>query len=544
MLLKSLSIRNKLMLTIILPVVGIIIIIVTSLSQLQSANDGVDRIYEDRVVPLQHLKIIADEYAVQVIDAVNKANAGILTGAEALQGIQAARKNIAHKWRDYRGHSLGDVELKMATDAEQLFVMANRSLDRLETGIKQVGLGNIEGQLAAYDGPLYQDIDPISEKISSLINLQLQIAAEERRNVQTVYTTSLTIMLVLGVCLMVILAVLGLLVYRSIRQPLDALRFAMNEVAEKSDLTAMVEVSSHDELGQMSENFNQMLARQRVLIGGISSATLQLASAAEEMSSISEQTNQSIGHQRMEIEQVASAMNQMVSTSQDVAKSAEQADSQTKVMQEQAHQGNGIVSAAVASTNSLIGNVAQVSERICAVEKNSENIDSIINVIKEIADQTNLLALNAAIEAARAGDQGRGFSVVADEVRTLAQRTQQSTTEIQSAIERLQVDTRSAVNAMEQSQAEAEQTGGKAAEAGSALQGIAAAVSMITDMNTHIASASEEQTSVAEAINRSLVAINDSAQGSSEGAEQLSIASDELSKLAAELNTKVGQFKT
>jgi methyl-accepting chemotaxis protein len=237
-------------------------------------------------------------------------------------------------------------------------------------------------------------------------------------------------------------------------------------------------------------------------------------------------------------------MNEMVSTSQDVATNAEHADSQAKVMLDQAEQGNIIVSSAVSSTNALVGNVAEVSERIRAVENDSESIGSIIGVINDIAEQTNLLALNAAIEAARAGDQGRGFAVVADEVRTLAQRTQQSTTEIQNAIERLQSGTRTAVTAMEQSQQEAELAGGKAAEAGEALQGISEAVGMITDMNTHIASASEEQTSVAEEINRSLVAINDASQESSEGATQISAASEELSRLAADLNGKVSQFKT
>ncbi|WP_297308056.1 methyl-accepting chemotaxis protein [Neptuniibacter sp.] len=237
-------------------------------------------------------------------------------------------------------------------------------------------------------------------------------------------------------------------------------------------------------------------------------------------------------------------MNEMVSTSQDVASNAEQADGQTRSMQDQAMQGNEIVGSAVASTNSLVGNVSEVSEKIRAVENDSESIGSIIGVINDIAEQTNLLALNAAIEAARAGDQGRGFAVVADEVRTLAQRTQQSTTEIQQAIERLQSGTRSAVTAMEQSQQEAEQAGSRAAEAGDALQGISESVGMITDMNTHIASASEEQTSVAEEINRSLVAINDASQESSEGASQLSAASEELSRLAVDLNAKVSQFKT
>ncbi len=543
MLLKGLSIRSKLILTSILPVIGMIIIIVTALSELQRANDGVDRIYEDRVIPLKDLKVIADEYAVLVIDAVNKANAGILTGDDALKGIQAARQKIAQKWQDYTARALNDEEAQLAKEAQALFVVANRSLDQLESGIKAAGLGNIRGQLGAFDGPLYQNIDPISDKIASLINLQLRVAAEERSHVAMAYETSVIIMLLLGGCIIVLLALLSTLVYRSIRKPLDALSLAMDQVARTSDLTATVEVNSTDELGKMSENFNQMLTHQCVLISGISRASIQLASAAEEMSAISEQTNHSIDSQRMEIEQVAQAMNEMVATSQDVAKNAEHADSQTKIMQEQADQGNSIVSAAVASTNTLVGNVAQVSDRIRAVEKNSENIGSIIDVINDIADQTNLLALNAAIEAARAGDQGRGFAVVADEVRTLAQRTQQSTTEIQQAIEHLQAGTRSAVSAMEQSQQEAEQTGAKATEAGNALQGISSAVGMITNMNTHIASASEEQTGVAKEINRSLEAIHDASQASSDGALQISTASDELSKLAAELNTKVGQFK-
>ena len=237
-------------------------------------------------------------------------------------------------------------------------------------------------------------------------------------------------------------------------------------------------------------------------------------------------------------------MNEMVSTSQDVATNAEHADSQARLMQDQASQGNDIVSAAVTSTNSLVNNVAVVSERISAVENDSDSIGSVIGVINDIAEQTNLLALNAAIEAARAGDQGRGFAVVADEVRTLAQRTQQSTTEIQNAIERLQSGTRSVITAMEQSQQEAELTGEKASQAGEALQGISEAVGMITDMNTHIASASEEQTSVAEEINRSLVSINDASQESSDGAVQISAASDELARLAVDLNAKVQQFKT
>lgn len=543
-MLNSLTIRSKLILTSILPVIGIIIIITTSLSKLQSADEGVGRIYEDRVVPLEDLKLIADNYAVFVIDAVNKANAGIMTGSEALKGVQSARKEIDEKWQKYMATTLTPEEAQLANEAETLFVAANRSLDELERAIPTIGTGNIAGQLGNFDGPLYDTIDPISEKIAELISLQLRVAGEERQVISSAYDQAVILMLGLGLGIILLLGILSKMVYSSIRKPLDSLNHAMDKVASESDLTSSVAVSGKDELSVMANNFNTMLEHQRALIGDIGGATHQLASAAEEMSSISVQANQSINNQRLEIEQVASAMNEMVSTSQDVATNAEHADSQAKAMLDQASQGNQIVSAAVASTNSLVGNVSEVSERIRAVENDSESIGSIIGVINDIAEQTNLLALNAAIEAARAGDQGRGFAVVADEVRTLAQRTQQSTTEIEEAIERLQSGTRTAVGAMEESQLEAERAGSKASEAGDALQGISEAVGMITDMNTHIASASEEQTSVAEEINRSLVAINDASQESSDGATQISAASEQLSRLAVDLNTKVSQFKT
>lgn len=543
MLLSGLSIRTKLVLTSILPVIAVAIIIATSLNELKQADDGVARIYEDRVVPLEDLKLIADDYAVYVIDAVNKANAGIMTGAEALKGVKDARAEISEKWQKYMATTLTAEEAQLAKEAETLFIAANQSLDRLESAMGSMSSGNITGQLQDFDGPLYDTIDPISEKIAELISLQLRVAAEERETISTAYDNAIIIIIGLGVVVVALLTILSKLVYHSIRNPLDALSNSMDKVASQSDLTADVPVQGNDELTKISSNFNKMLGHQRKLIGDIGSATQQLASAAEQMSAISSKANHSINNQRLEIEQVASAMNEMVSTSQDVATNAEHADSQARMMLEQAQQGNEIVSAAVASTNSLVGNVSQVSERITAVENDSESIGSIIGVINDIAEQTNLLALNAAIEAARAGDQGRGFAVVADEVRTLAQRTQQSTTEIENAIERLQSGTRTAVSAMEQSQREAEQAGSKASEAGDALQGISEAVGMITDMNTHIASASEEQTSVAEEINRSLVAINDASQESADGATQISAASEQLSRLSVDLNGKVSQFK-
>ena len=543
MSISNLSIRSKLIFTSIVPILSILLIISVSLMALKKVDVGVGRIYEDRVVPLEDLKTIADDYAVFVIDAVNKANAGIMTAPEALKGVQDARKEISVKWKKYMSTTLTKDEAKLAREAEALFVDANKSLDQLEKWFKKAGSGKVVDQLGDFDGPLYDTIDPISEKITELVGLQLRVAGEEKVAIDITYKNQVMYMLLLGGVILIVLSVMAYSVYLSIMKPLNLLNGSMERVASHSDLTVSVDNDSKDELGVMSASFNTMLQVQRKLIGDISNAIHLLATAAEQMRTVSGRANQSINNQRLEIEQVASAMNEMVSTSQGVASNAEQADVNAKNMQQQASDGNNVVGAAVLATNSLIANVADVSERIRTVGVDSDSIGSIVDVINDIAEQTNLLALNAAIEAARAGDQGRGFAVVADEVRTLAQRTQTSTTEIRSTIERLQNGTRSAVTAMEQSQIEAERAGEKASEASKAFQDITQSVALITDMNTHIASASEEQCGVSEEINRSLVAISDAAQESSESATEITVSCEKLANLATDLSTQVSKFK-
>ncbi|SIT04368.1 methyl-accepting chemotaxis protein [Neptunomonas antarctica] len=544
MLLNNFSIRNKLLMSAAVPMLSIILIILVSLSALKEADLGVGRIYDDRLVPLEDLKTIADNYAVYVIDAVNKANAGVMTAPDALRGIQSARAEIRSKWKKYLSTTLTVDETRLAEEASRLFFDANSTLDNLEKTLSSAGSGSISGQFNDYDGPLYQIIDPISEKITELVSLQLTVAGLERKNIDDAYYNQIFIMLTMGGSVLATLITISYLVYQSITKPLNSLNQAMDMVATHSDLTISVPSIGKDELANMANSFNTMLHHQRTLIGDISNAIYQLASAADEMTSVSTLANQNIDRQRLEIEQVASAMNEMVSTSQDVASNAEQADQSAQTMREQAEAGSNIVGIAVSATNSLVGNVADISERIRLLGADSDSIGSIVDVINDIADQTNLLALNAAIEAARAGDQGRGFAVVADEVRTLAQRTQTSTTEIRETIERLQNGTRSAVTAMKKSQTEAEQAGSKSSEVSNAFQNIANSVASITEMNTHIASASEEQSCVCEEINRSLVSINDSAQESSQGALQISTASEELASLAAKLSIQVGKFKT
>lgn len=541
-MLANMSIRTKLIVGSILPILGLLVIVADSLVELKTANDNVDRLYADRVVPLQQLKTVADLYAVNVIDAVNKVDNGLIGAEDAYRGVVEAEHQIASSWREYRSTSLTAEEALLADQVEQLFGNANRSISRLKEALQQLN-GTSQGQLSEFNGGLYASIDPVSDKVNELVALQLREADRMRQQMRTDYDEQQLVQIGLAAVIVVLLALIAWYNYRSIRRPLEHLQGVMNQVASNSDLRLRAEVDSDNELGRMAASFNHMLEQVQDLVGHIVSATSQLAAAAEEMSSISSHSSQIINSQRAEVEQVAAAMNEMVSTVQEVAGSAEHADQEARQTLEESRSGDQVVARAATSTTELVAQVSRVAEQIAIVEQDSESIGSVVEVIRGIAEQTNLLALNAAIEAARAGDQGRGFAVVADEVRSLAQRTQESTAEIQSVIERLQQGTRHAVDAMNVSQERAVLTGEQAGEAGEALRRIAQAVQRITDLNAQIASASEEQSSVAEEINRSLVAISDGAQESSAGASQTESASHELSRLAADLQGIATRFR-
>ncbi|QEY57877.1 methyl-accepting chemotaxis protein [Pseudomonas sp. C27(2019)] len=340
-----------------------------------------------------------------------------------------------------------------------------------------------------------------------------------------------------------LILLIAMRVIASIQNAVNLLRRASEEMAS-GDTTVRVEYHSNDELRAVAQAFNNMGARFQSALHDVDRSAEQLAAASEETSVVTVHTSESMGKQQSEISQVATAMNEMHATASEVARSASLAADAARHADEEAIIGRDVSLQTIEAIESLALAVEHATGVIESLAKDSEEIGSVLDVIKGIAEQTNLLALNAAIEAARAGEAGRGFAVVADEVRTLASRTQKSTQEINDTVERLQQGALQAVKAMEagrsQTQAGVEQT----LKTTACLESIVKAITIINDMNVQIASAAEEQSTVSEEITRSVVAINELTNETTDGASQTTEASQEVARLANALQEMLGRFKT
>ncbi len=356
---------------------------------------------------------------------------------------------------------------------------------------------------------------------------------------KTLFTSSL---LVAGMLALVVF-IMWWMTGRMVSRPIDSAVAKLVRAQENGDLTFRLDESGSSELSRLALGFNAFIAKIQTLVADVSLSAEQVAASAQELAAVTEQTSEGVRQQQSETDQVATAMNEMAATVDEVSRNATSAADAAHHADESSDKGKRVVRQAIDAIDALAGEVEKTAGVIQKLEGDSENIGAVVDVIKGIAEQTNLLALNAAIEAARAGEQGRGFAVVADEVRTLASRTQQSTQEIQTMIEQLQAGASQAVQVMEQGRKQAQDSVGRAAEAGSALDEITRAVSTITDMNHQIASAAEEQAAVAEEINRNITNISRVADQTSDGAQQTARSSEELARLAASLRAQLDQFK-
>jgi len=349
--------------------------------------------------------------------------------------------------------------------------------------------------------------------------------------------------LILSATLAVLLGILAAwLITRQIVLPLRTTLAGVERIAA-GDLTATAQITRRDELGVLQQGIQQMGSTLRELIGGIRDGVSQISSAAEELSAVTTQTSAGVISQKEETDQVATAMHEMSATVHEVAQNAEQAARAATEADIEASDGDRVVAEVVTQIERMASEVIRSSEAMAALQSDSDKIGSVMGVIRAVAEQTNLLALNAAIEAARAGEAGRGFAVVADEVRGLAQRTQKSTEEIEQLVTALHNGTQQVAAIMQSSRNLTDSSVELARHAGSSLASITRTVSNIQAMNQQIATAAEEQSAVAEEISRSVVNVRDVSEQTAAASEQTAASSVELARLGSQLQTMVSRFR-
>jgi len=406
----------------------------------------------------------------------------------------------------------------------ELPILGSHSLQRLEAdgkiyAVTTLPITNNKGKALAH----LVSSEDYTETYSALTNTNI-----------TAYGLTVVILL---------FAISGLYLYmRRMLMPLADVVINLKNIAA-GNLTSDIEVTSNDEIGELQGAMQQTTLELREMIELVNIVSTNLDTSSDEMVEISQTTQASLQSQQSSIEQVATAMNEMTATVLEVANSANNAADSAKNADNEVNTGQSVVNNTIGSIEQLVNEVENANIVINEVREDSDAIGTILDVIRGVAEQTNLLALNAAIEAARAGEQGRGFAVVADEVRTLASRTQESTNEIQTMIEKLQTGIQNAVSTMEQSRERASQTVTQAGSAGDSLKTITNSVGTINEMNTQIASAAEEQTVVADEINRSIVDISVISDQNAQGANKILDSSKNLHRLTAELNSVVNRFQ-
>ncbi|WOD12506.1 methyl-accepting chemotaxis protein [Pseudomonas sp. NyZ704] len=414
---------------------------------------------------------------------------------------------------------------------------------QVQSRVARLALGGQDDEaLGLISSQLNPLADAMVQSLQALERINLAGAAAAGEASRESYASAqqmVIIFIILAALLTVFLAwILTNSIVRPIRQAVE-----VTERVATGDLTQQITTTGKDEPARLLRALAQMQEQLRGTLQGIASSSTQLASAAEELNAVTEDATRGLQRQDDEIQQAATAVNEMSAAVDEVASNAVSTSEQSKTTSNTAIEGQQQVVRTVASIDKLSGTIQATATEVQELAEKAQNISRVLDVIRAIAEQTNLLALNAAIEAARAGEQGRGFAVVADEVRALAHRTQQSTSEIEEMIGTIQQGTERSVEAMNMSKTMAGSTLEQADAAGKALEVITAAILQINERNLVIASAAEEQAQVAREVDRNLVNIRDLSTQSAAGAEQTSSSSRELSRLAVDLNDLVNRFK-
>ncbi|UZS69267.1 methyl-accepting chemotaxis protein [Pseudomonas syringae] len=458
--------------------------------------------------------------------------------AQAVEDLNSARANVQKLLSNLK-------PLIVTPMGQQLFEELSKSYGSYQQVqdkyLSLISSGSLNEAVSLSSKDMKQSADIVENNIKKLIELNNNKAKKAGEEASQTYEKAKVIVGAFILLSTLAAIALALMYTRSVTRPISE-SLAIAERIAKNDLSENIEVQGHDEAARLMQALKAMQQGLRNTLSLISDSSNQLASTSEEMHAVTEDANKGMLRQNNEVEMAATAVTEMSAAVEEVARNASQASEAANRSNSAAVAGRARVDETVQAISLMVSNVEDASLEVQGLAVMANGISKVLDVIRAIAEQTNLLALNAAIEAARAGEAGRGFAVVADEVRALAHRTQQSTSEIEEMINSIQKGTGAAVSAMTHTNAQAQKTLDTAQGAGSALVEITESIDNITERNVLIATASEEQAQVAREVDRSLVSIRDLSNQASEGSSQTAIATSELTKLAVELNRLVKQF--
>ena len=452
--------------------------------------------------------------------------------------FELRNKQIADAQRAYEPMIDGPQERSAYDQYVQLLAQYRQLEDRMKTLSRNNQIDELRQML---NSDLLSNSEAVNAALARLLEINTQQIAETDKGASDQYAMSFNLVVTLLIIASGLTLLFAWLLTNSITKPISKALEAAETIAE-GNLTQPIHVDGSDEAGRLLAAMAKMQSKLRDTLQRISGSATQLASAAEELNSVTDESARGLTQQNNEIEQAATAVNEMTSAVEEVARNAVSTSEASKNATTSAGDGRDLVQETVSAIERMSADVQSTASLIGDLANESRDIGKVLDVIRGLADQTNLLALNAAIEAARAGEAGRGFAVVADEVRALAHRTQQSTSEIERMIGSIQSGTEHAVDSMRNSTERAESTLNIARGAGMSLDTINTAIVEINERNLVIASAAEEQAQVAREVDRNLVNIRDLSVQSATGANQTSAASNELSRLALDLNNMVGRF--
>ncbi len=466
--------------------VGVAIAVgVLGIAGIRRTNGGLETVYNDRVVPLKQLKAIADDYAVAIIDAANKANAGLFTAEETLKNVAESSKRIHENWQAYSSTYLTTEEKRLAAEAQQLFVPADRAVERLRKFLSG-RTGNVKGQMGEFDGPLYQHIDPISSKITELVDLQLQVAKEEY----------------------------------------DAAHARFEMILWTSVATLALGILLGGGFGwTLIHGVARVL---RDVTGQLSGGAAQTQSAAHEVASASQSLAEGASEQAASLEETSASLEEIAAMTKRNADNAASSHTLSNQARESAVTGLERISEMGRTLTTVKSAVGEMETAVGDMQSSSQEIAKIIKTIDEIAFQTNLLALNAAVEAARAGEAGAGFAVVADEVRSLAQRSAQAAKDTSEKIEAAVKRSALGGAASQKVVSSLGEIENNAHNLEQVFNGIVRQVKSLDDVIAEIATATKEQSQGISEVNAAVSQMDKVTQSNASAAEENASAAEEM----------------